>query len=122
MKRTKYSDVDSPFIRKRIAETRWEDRGIIDDLITLYWWVRRAPTTASSARAYVMLRKRLHDEWVTLFREYSKEAYARWLQESERIARNHDRLRMRYEAAARAEEQAELEDWIRVGGRRPEET
>jgi len=119
MKRRRYSNIDSAYIQDRIGSTAFEDRNLIDDLIRLHGWIRREPATASSARAYAVLRRRHHDAWVTLFREFSAEAYAAWIETNERAERNRQ---LRLELSEREEEarrQAELEDWLRAGGAPP---
>ncbi len=118
-RRRKYSTIDSPYIQSRIAVTPFEDRKIIDDLIRLHGWVRSEPTTATSARAYAIVRRRHHDAWVTLFREHSEDAYAAWLTANERAERQRQLRLERAEQEEEARTEAEMEDWLRAGGRPP---
>ena len=119
MKQKKYSSVESPYIRSRIASTPFQDRKVIDDLIRLHKWIRCEPTTASSARAYGALRRRHHEAWLALLREYSEAEYAAWIADHERAEREEQERLEREARQEEVREQAELEDWITAGGLPP---
>ncbi|MFH1690498.1 MAG: hypothetical protein ABIE42_09710 [Candidatus Eisenbacteria bacterium] len=116
MTQRKYSSIGSPYIRSRIVSTPFEDRGFINTLVSLHGWIRNPPTTASSARAYSITRQRHNDAWVALFLEYSEDAYAAWIAESERAEQERQMIAEREAHKRQAQERAELEDWLRAGG------
>lgn len=116
MGRKEYSSITSPYIRSRMASTPFEDRGVIDDLVYLHDCIRNPPTVANFARAYDIKRRRHHDAWVALFREYSEDAYAAWIADCERKAEE-QQVRVEHHARQRhAQERGEFEDWLRAGG------
>ena len=76
----------------------------------------RRPVTASSARAYSVLRRRHYDAWVALFREFSEDAYEAWVAASE-YAEWKRKTKLELDASEEeAKENADLEDWLRAGG------
>ena len=119
MTQSKYSDIESPYIRRRIVATAFEEREVIDDLVWLHQRIRSEPTGAFAAWAYDTLRKRHYGAWLELLREYDEDACADRLVSEEQDER---RRRARCEQDQREEEvraRAVLEDWIRAGGLPP---
>ncbi len=118
----KYSNVDSAYIRKRISETNWEDRRVIDDLIRLREGILNPPTTASSARSWCPLRDRLHDEWLILLRECGEKYYQKEMERQRKQAIREATEREEWKAKQLEEERRqreELADWLRAGGKGP---
>ena len=116
MTQRKYSSIDSPYIRSRIASTPFEDREIIDALVQLHDSIRNPPTGAFSAQGYDVQRRRHYDAWLAMLREHSEDAYRAQLESDAGAVRNQQERLEREAEEKRSKERAELEDWLRAGG------
>lgn len=113
----KYSEIQSPYIRKKLEETSWENREYIHDLLKLYEWIRNPPQSLCSIAGCGHMQSRLHEDWLALLREYSEKAYQEHIEWEAENNRRRDKARKLRQAREEAERQAELEDWLKAGGK-----
>jgi hypothetical protein len=108
----KYTSVTSPYIRKEMAETDWEDRNRIDDLIKLQRYITQPPRGYAAGMSFTWAKDRRKREYLELLREHSEEEYEK------ELARRRDEKRRRAECIKQEvrEERASHRDWIRAGG------
>jgi hypothetical protein len=113
MAQVPYTSLESVWLRERLAETQWTDRGMVDDLALLDHYIRHGVHQSLSGMHYRMLLDRYPEESLILLREYSEDRYQAEVQHRRERQRRHDD----WASAALGEESALHEDWLRAGGR-----
>ncbi len=118
-KHMNYEAVESPFIRERIRQTSWQERGTIDELCKLRELLLLPGRSLRYAGAMYLhrLKQKYPTEYLELLAEIDPER-ARKVREDQRlqaeIAANQAEAR---EAAWKARVEVERESWLRAGGR-----
>lgn len=112
MERNHYTNITSPFIKKKLIETSWSNHIYIDSLISLDKFIKKSPRSFTSSILFHTLKKKYKEEFLILCKEYSVERYRKELgnikKEEKGIISQNKRLKEREENLKNS--------WIRAGG------
>jgi len=65
----KYSKIKSPFIKKKLKTTTWDNRSYIDDLIQLYKYMTKGVSSWIAASLFSSLKFKYENEYLKLMEE-----------------------------------------------------
>lgn len=74
-----YTNITSPFIKKKLISTNWSNHSYIDSLILLDKYIRKSPTSYTSSLLFHTLKKKYKEEFLALCKEYSVTRYEKEL-------------------------------------------
>lgn len=110
-----YTAIQSAYLKEKLTSTLWANRSSLDDLICLHRYLKTGGAKSfAGALQYHALKQRYPQEFLSLLKEQSPEAYQAHLQKTVReeealwektIAEQEEALRTL---------KAEREDWFRV--------
>ena len=108
-----YKEISSAFIRERLQNTEWKNHQIIDELMALDAFIRKAPTTRNGFMKFEQLKHDYPAEFLLLLGDFSQDELKAELQkQQEAVARENARIALR-----EREENARQLDWLHAGGR-----
>jgi len=73
MEKSPYTNITSPFIKKKLVKTSWSNHIYIDSLISLEKFIKNSPRSSSSSILFHMLKNKYKEEFLILCKEYSIE-------------------------------------------------
>ena len=110
---TDYTKVTSPHIRQKIAQTSFEDRAVIDDLVALERYIRKGPQGMAGNMQFNHLKRSYRADYVALAAEVGGEAETRARAEVAAWQKDEADARSAHDARLKAERAS----WKRAGGR-----
>jgi hypothetical protein len=109
---SRYTNITSPYIKKRLSATPWSKREYIDDLIYLHRFIQNPPRQVVAGWGFSMLRQKYPSDYLELLKEESIEQYE---EEIERLNADGEKM-SKYESEEQREQDALRSDWIEAGG------
>jgi hypothetical protein len=70
---SRYTNITSPYIKKRLWVTPWSKREYIDDLIRLHGFIQNPPRQFVAGWGFSMLRQKYPADYLELLKEESVE-------------------------------------------------
>lgn len=111
-----YDTIQSPYIRERLRQTRWEDRGYIHALCELRAFLRTGPGGYAGALGFGSLKQRYPEEHLALLEEIDPERAERERRERAERAEAWARWEAENERQRQIQLTVERDSWLRAGG------
>lgn len=113
-----YDTIQSPYIRERLKQTKWEDRGYIRALCELraYLRLRSGPGGYAGALVFGSLKQKYPEEHLALLEEIDPEKAERERRDREERAKAYALQEAEDERQRQIRLTVERDSWLRAGG------
>jgi len=109
----KYNGVKSNYIREKIKQTKFKDRGYIDNLIFLEDYIlgKRKMTWSSS-----FIFNNLKNEYYKILKDLNPQRYKKEINQKKKEEADDKREEEMFRKEELAEKKKDREDWVKAGG------